>query len=178
MMHCTLLILCIIYLFAMMLWLMLSDGIPNQEIRLPTVKHQASHSSGSTQKPPPIKQAVPKPQLKQAIKEQYIGVFRITGYTAGYESTQKKRGQPGYGGTAAGTKATEGRTISTDWRILPKGTVVRIEGLPGLYTVEDKGGAIKGFRIDLYFTNLRPAIDWGVQYRKVWVGAGGISGGT
>lgn len=56
--------------------------------------------------------------------------------------------------TASGTTCTEGRTVAADWSIFPKGTKIYIENDPlggdGYYTVEDKGGAVKGYIIDIY----------------------------
>ena len=56
--------------------------------------------------------------------------------------------------TATGTKCTQGRTIAADWNILPAGTVIYIENDPlggdGYYTVEDRGGGVKGHHIDIY----------------------------
>ena len=56
--------------------------------------------------------------------------------------------------TASGTTCTEGRTVAADWSIYPKGTVIYIENDPlggdGYYTVEDKGGAVKCYIIDIY----------------------------
>lgn len=102
-------------------------------------------------------------------RKRKLGEFTITAYTAGYESTQKKKGQKGYGITATGTKVTEGRTIAADWGVLPPGTVVQIDGLPGTYTVEDKGGAVDGKHIDLFVQDLGRARKWGRQKREVTV---------
>lgn len=63
----------------------------------------------------------------------------------------------------------EGRTIASDWSQLPPGTIVAIEGLDGTYTVEDRGGGIKGKHIDLYIEDLEEALTWGRQDRAVWV---------
>lgn len=98
-----------------------------------------------------------------------IGYFLVTAYTSGVESTGKRQGDKGYGITATGSKVQEGRTISADWRILPPGTRVRIEGLSGIYTVEDKGGAIKNNHIDLYISDLRRARDWGKKRLRIQV---------
>lgn len=51
--------------------------------------------------------------------------------------------------TASGEPADENITIAADWNVLPKGTKVYIEGV-GERIVQDKGGAIKGNRIDIY----------------------------
>jgi 3D (Asp-Asp-Asp) domain-containing protein len=96
-------------------------------------------------------------------------IFKITAYTAGPESTGKRPDDVGYGITATGTTVKEHHTIAADWRVLPPGTRVMIEGLDDVYTVEDCGGAVKGNQIDIYIPALKDALDWGVQYRKVIV---------
>ncbi|MCK5850674.1 MAG: 3D domain-containing protein, partial [Kiritimatiellae bacterium] len=61
--------------------------------------------------------------------------------------------------TASGRIARRG-TIAADTRKYPFGTVMFIEGY-GYGRVEDRGGAIKGNRIDLFFQNHRQALKWG-----------------
>lgn len=51
---------------------------------------------------------------------------------------------------AASIPLEEGKSIAADWDILPKGTVVEIEGY-GVYTVQDTGEDIKGYKIDIFF---------------------------
>ena len=63
--------------------------------------------------------------------------------------------------TATGTRATEGRTIAADPRVIPYGTHVLINGHE--YIVEDCGGAINGNRIDIYFESHKDALQFGVQ---------------
>ena len=71
------------------------------------------------------------------------------------------------GYTASGTIATQGRTCAAPAEI-PFGTVIHIDGL-GDYIVEDRGGAIKGNRIDIYFSNHQSALNFGRKtvYLKV-----------
>ncbi len=102
-------------------------------------------------------------------KWHYVDVFKITAYTAGYESTGKRPGHPDYGKTASGAMVKLNHTIAADWKVLPKGTVVRIEGLNYQYVVEDKGGGVNGKHIDLYVATESEAKEWGVKRRKVWV---------
>lgn len=64
--------------------------------------------------------------------------------------------------TASGIKAKEGITIAADWNVLPAGTEVEIQGI-GTRIVQDKGGAIRGNRIDIFFENHRDALNFGVQ---------------
>jgi 3D (Asp-Asp-Asp) domain-containing protein len=98
----------------------------------------------------------------------YIGEFEVTYYTAGIESTGKSENDPQYGITASGEPVKEDYTISADWTVLPLGTVVFIEGI-GVRVVEDKGGAIKDFRIDSYEPNLETALKNGRHMAGVYV---------
>lgn len=72
------------------------------------------------------------------------------------------------GVTASGTNARKG-TIAADTSRYPFGTVMFIEGY-GFGRVEDRGGAIKGEKIDLFFPTHREALEWGRQTLtvKVW----------
>lgn len=70
--------------------------------------------------------------------------------------------------TASGAIAQEGVTIAADWDIYPPGTVLYIEGL-GEYTVQDRGGAIKGQKVDVYFKNHEDALQFGRQEVRIKV---------
>jgi 3D (Asp-Asp-Asp) domain-containing protein len=69
--------------------------------------------------------------------------------------------------TATGTLAKQGRTIAVDPRYIPYGTEVIIDGVT--YIAEDCGGAIKGDRIDVFFSNHQDALNFGVQNKMVKV---------
>ena len=71
--------------------------------------------------------------------------------------------------TASGTRARKG-TIAADTRKYPFGTIMYIEGY-GYGRVEDRGGAIKGEHIDLYFRTHKQALEWGKKTKrvKIWV---------
>nr|WP_145401593.1 3D domain-containing protein [Paenibacillus xylanexedens] len=86
--------------------------------------------------------------------------FELTAYTNHENSTGKNKGDADYGITASGEKTKEGVTIAADWRVLPKGTRVYIDGI-GERTVLDKGGAIKGQKIDVYFESEKEALNFG-----------------
>ncbi len=64
--------------------------------------------------------------------------------------------------TASGTKAKPGRTIAADTSVFPFGTKLKVPGY-GTGVVEDRGGAIKGNRLDLYFKTHKQALEWGRQ---------------
>lgn len=71
------------------------------------------------------------------------------------------------GKTASGTTATAGRTVAMSGSY-SFGTKIEIQGM-GTYIVEDRGGAIKGNRIDIFFSNHQKALDFGRKtvYLKV-----------
>ena len=109
-------------------------------------------------------------EFNKKYNKEYLYSFEgvVTAYTAGYESTQKHKGHPLYGVTASGTKAKQGRTIAMDKKF-PFGTLVKIEGFDELFVVEDRGGKIKGNKIDVYFDNVDDAIKFGKQKRKIYI---------
>lgn len=109
-------------------------------------------------------------QMKDKYKNNYVYSFDgvVTAYTAGYESTQKRKGHPLYGVTASGTKANQGRTIAMD-KTIPFGTLVKIEGFDEIFRVEDRGSKIKGNKVDVYFENVEDAIKFGKQKRKIFI---------
>lgn len=69
--------------------------------------------------------------------------------------------------TASGEKAVEGKTIAADTNKLPFGTQVMIDG--NIYTVQDRGSAIKGNRIDIYFDTHEKALKFGRQTKEVTI---------
>jgi len=92
------------------------------------------------------------------------GIMRVeaTGYTAGYESTGKRPGDPGYGITATGAKAQRG-VVAVDPKVIPYGTQMYIPGY-GYGVALDTGSAIKGNRIDLFFDTVEEANNWGRKW--------------
>lgn len=76
----------------------------------------------------------------------YVGDYYITGYDICYECCGKTDGI-----TASGTYATAGRTAAAGYEF-DFGERIWIEGL-GERTVEDRGGAIGGGRIDVLCEN-------------------------
>jgi 3D (Asp-Asp-Asp) domain-containing protein len=137
-----------------------------------TLAHSPNTSPPEITKPPPT----PPPIVAKAkrmhvakarptVQQPAWQTYEITSYTSGYESTQKHEGDAGYGITASGTKATEGVTVACP-QDLPFGTTVDIEGI-GERTCLDRGGDINGRHIDLYVNDVKRALDFGVQERKV-----------
>lgn len=87
------------------------------------------------------------------------GMYKVTAYCACMQCCGKTNGI-----TASGTRATANRTIAAP-RTFSFGTKVVINGVT--YTVEDRGGAIQGNRIDVYMDTHSQALAWGVRYLYV-----------
>jgi uncharacterized protein YabE (DUF348 family) len=94
-----------------------------------------------------------------------------TAYTAGPESTGKSPGDRYYGITSSGRKVKPHHTIAAPPDI-PIGTKVYIPELvkfwarygvniDGIFTVEDRGGGIKGNKIDIYMEDINMTNIWG-----------------
>jgi RHS repeat-associated protein len=90
----------------------------------------------------------------------------VTGYDNSKQSTGKSPGDKGYGVTKSGTKAGPG-TVAAPTKY-PMGTKMIVPGY-GTGTVEDRGGAIKGAHIDVWFSTTTQAMDWGAQHLTVTV---------
>ena len=80
--------------------------------------------------------------------------FTATGYCFCAKCCGKTTGT-----TASGTKATAGRTVAMSSKYA-FGIKVEIKGM-GTYTVEDRGGAINGNKIDIYFASHQEALNFG-----------------
>ena len=89
------------------------------------------------------------------------GVYKVTAYCACKQCCGKTNGI-----TASGARATANHTIAAP-RTFAFGTKVIINGIT--YTVEDRGGAIQGNRIDIYMNSHAEALQWGVRYVEVEV---------
>ena len=85
--------------------------------------------------------------------------YKITAYCSCAKCCGKTTGR-----TASGTQATAGRTVAAPAKFA-FGTKLNIGG--HIYTVEDRGGAIQGNRIDIYVSSHSAALQWGVKYLPV-----------
>lgn len=88
-------------------------------------------------------------------------VYKITAYCPCSKCCGKSTGR-----TASGTKATAGRTVAASGKFA-FGTKLNIGG--HVYTVEDRGGAINGNKIDIFVNSHAEALQWGVRYLPVSV---------
>nr|WP_197498917.1 3D domain-containing protein [Mycobacterium sp. E3298] len=94
--------------------------------------------------------------------------YLVTAYTAGYESTQKHKGEKGYGITASGATVKENHTIACA-KSLEFGTQIYIPELNNVYECQDRGSKIRNNHIDIYMENLDDALAFGKQKLEVKV---------
>lgn len=92
--------------------------------------------------------------------------YTVTAYTAGYESTGKEEGDPGYGVTSSGKDVRENQTMACP-RSLDFGTEVHIPELGETFICEDRGSAITSGHLDIYMEDLDDALEFGVQDLQV-----------
>lgn len=98
----------------------------------------------------------------ETTKQVKTETYTITAYCPCYECSE------GWGdSTASGVKAVEGITIATD-KTIPLGTKIYIDGV-GERIVQDRGGAIKGNKIDLYFDTHQEVLSFGRQTKRVTI---------
>lgn len=100
-------------------------------------------------------------------------IMNGSAYDLSFESTGKRPGDRWYGITASGTKARPG-VVAVDPRVIPLGTKLYIESLDGtsdygFAVAEDKGGAIKGKKIDLFFESADQVRRFGRRNVKVYI---------
>ena len=95
----------------------------------------------------------------------YLGDFKLTHYCA--ELYPHICGE-GHGITYTGTKATVGKTIAVDPKVIPYGTKVYIEGY-GWRTAEDKGAWVNDNHIDILVDTHERALGLGTQTGGVWI---------
>ena len=105
---------------------------------------------------------IPSKEETEETTPKSLGVFKLTAYCACGKCCGKSNGI-----TASGAKAVEGVTVAADTRF-PFGTKLIIGGHE--YTVQDRGGSVKGNRIDVFFSSHQSAINFGVQYKEVFAG--------
>ena len=91
---------------------------------------------------------------------EYLGTFTVTAYCPCKKCCGKTNGK-----TASGKIATANHTVAAS-KQFAFGTQLVIGGK--VYTVEDRGGAIKGNRIDIFFASHKAALQFGRKKMKVY----------
>lgn len=93
--------------------------------------------------------------------------MEATAYTAGYGCTGKHPCDPWFGITASGRRVEHG-IVAVDRNVIPLGTRLYVEN-HGFSIAADVGGAIRGYKIDLYMTCIEDALRFGRRFIYVWI---------
>ncbi|MCL2216624.1 MAG: 3D domain-containing protein [Defluviitaleaceae bacterium] len=93
--------------------------------------------------------------------------MEATAYTAGYGCTGKHPCDPWYRITASGREVQHG-IVAVDRNVIPLGTRLFVEGY-GFALAADVGGAIRGYKIDLFMEDLQDALRFGRRHLYVWI---------
>jgi 3D (Asp-Asp-Asp) domain-containing protein len=93
--------------------------------------------------------------------------MEATAYTAGYCCTNKHPWDPWYRITASGREVEHG-IVAVDRTLIPLGTRLYVDGY-GFAIAADVGGAIRGYKIDLFMEDLGDALRFGRRHIYVWV---------
>lgn len=96
-----------------------------------------------------------------------------TAYDLSYESCGKTPSSPGYGITASGMRARRG-VVAVDTSVIPLGTRLYIETTDGSFSygyavAGDRGGAIRGNRIDLFMDTRSECLQFGRRNVNVYI---------
>lgn len=103
--------------------------------------------------------SLPRTTTTSSVASTGGATYKITAYCSCAKCCGKATGR-----TASGTRATAGRTVAASGQFA-FGTQLNIGG--HVYTVEDRGGAIKGNKIDIFVNSHAEALQWGVRYLPV-----------
>jgi 3D (Asp-Asp-Asp) domain-containing protein len=96
-------------------------------------------------------------------------VRKVSVKTTAYSNDRYSINVPAWrdGITATGAVARKGLAAS-DWGVFPPGTRIYVPGY-GEAVVQDKGGKVRGYHLDLFMDTRREAIEWGVKKLDVYV---------
>ena len=93
--------------------------------------------------------------------------MEATAYTLSFECTGRHPGHPLFGVTASGMMAQVG-VVAVDTNVIPFHTRLYIEGY-GFAVAGDRGGAIRGEKIDLFFDTREEVRQFGRRHIQVWI---------
>jgi 3D (Asp-Asp-Asp) domain-containing protein len=161
----SLLFMLIIYLIIQIAILLLT---PKEEI--PSKTQSSTYTLGGEveEEPKRKESSVIIAQKVEEIEKIDYEIYEVTAYTAGFESTGKRPGDPLYGVTASGAYVQENHTIACPTS-MEFGTRIYIPYFNTEFECQDRGGAITEGKLDVYIPVLEDALEFGRRELKVVV---------
>lgn len=147
----------------------LNKGQNTTETKKPPVTTQPKTTSATPSQQPIQSKKMNAASTQQPTQQQVATVSRSgenIRYTKEYQmlaTAYTHTGNP----TASGVWPRVG-VAAVDTNVIPMGTRLYVEGY-GYATALDRGGAIKGQRIDLFMDSESQALQWGAQKVKVYI---------
>lgn len=114
--------------------------------------------SAIVENPPIVEEVTVEP-------EPTLETFEVTAYTLHPSETGKAPGHPAYGITASGKRVEVGDVACPPY--MEFGTRVHIPEMGQTFVCTDRGGAIKGNRLDIYMDSRGQAFEFGRQWLDV-----------
>lgn len=109
----------------------------------------------------PVPTIVEIVEMEPIVEEETEEIIWTTTTVTAYCACTKCCGPNAQGITASGKRVQANHTIAMPSKY-DFGTQIEIKGY-GIYTVEDRGSAIQGDRIDIYFDSHQEALNFGKQ---------------
>jgi 3D (Asp-Asp-Asp) domain-containing protein len=153
--------LAIYLLCALALILMPQTAISEKPLETKDVEPKSSYSVYEIKEEQ--QEALPEIQVETQTQSEIKGIskiFELTAYTSDVESTGKRKGHSEYGITFSGRHVQENHTASCP-RTIPIDTKLYIPSLGITYVCEDRGGAIKDGKLDIYIADYKKAMEFG-----------------
>lgn len=94
----------------------------------------------------------------------YLGNYKITHYC----DERYPHICGGNGMTASGKPTEIGWSAAADWDVIPKGTIIYVQGV-GWREVQDVGGGVNGDHIDVLVEKHTEAMTLGTKHKDVWM---------
>ncbi|HFL3653831.1 TPA: 3D domain-containing protein [Clostridioides difficile] len=110
---------------------------------------------------------IPDTKNLEDLKLEDLGSFIATAYCPCEKCCEQWASSPENKITSIGVGAYQGNTVAVDPNIIPYGTKIYVEGI-GVLIATDCGGAIKGNRLDIYYSTHDECDKFGKQTVKVF----------
>jgi 3D (Asp-Asp-Asp) domain-containing protein len=105
-----------------------------------------------------------------AIQDNQSAIFTVTGYAIGhpYNTGVRMANTPVINKGFINIGGMDLFTVAVDPKVIPLGSLLYIEGL-GIALATDTGTLIQGMRIDVAFSNMDMAMQWGKKDIRVYI---------